>query len=304
MNRKIGFLIVSLLAVGLCLAGAYWYLFQYDAMPEHTQYRVDWDKARALAGGDGPLSVHSEKIADGEFYGWMLEAGGDWNKLPMEFRTFQLVYANGDTIMIDAIHDYTLHSEMALMRGYDEQAFARQQQGMREAKIIIVTHEHFDHARGLLSVIDEDDVVQKMFIPAAQRNSPRIQEAGLDTAMLAKLPAVDYQDMHQLAPGVVLIAAPGHTPGNQFVYVRRADGTEYAFIADIAWNARNYKHRRAKTVMMNLIAHENADLLNPQMAYFADLIPTSSMHFIIAHDATWTQDQIDRGLITPGLFLK
>lgn len=304
MNKKIGFLIASLLSVGLCLAGAYWYLFQYDAMPLHTPYRVDWDKARALAGSGGPLAVHTEKIADGEFYGWMLEAGGDWNRLPMEFRTFQLVYANGDTIMIDAIHDHTLHSSMALMLGYDDAAFAHQQQGMREAKAIIVTHEHFDHARGLLSVMDEEAVVKKMFIPAAQRNSPRIREAGLDEAMLAQLPPVDYQDMHQLAPGVVLIAAPGHTPGNQFVFVRLADGNEYAFIADIAWNARNYRNRRAKTVMMNLIAHEDAALLNPQMAYFADLIPTSPMHFIIAHDPTWTRDQIDRGLIKPGLFLK
>jgi glyoxylase-like metal-dependent hydrolase (beta-lactamase superfamily II) len=300
VNKKIGFLIVLL----LCLGGAYFYLFQYDALPMHTRYSVDWDKARALAGSEGPVAVHSEKIADGEFYGWMLEAGGDWNRLPMDFRAFQLVYANGDTIMIDAIHDHKLHSSMAMMLGYNDEGFAHQQQGMREARSIIITHEHFDHAAGLLSVINEDDVVKKMFIPVAQRNSPRILEAGFDATTLARLPQVDYQDMHQLAPGVVLIAAPGHTQGNQIVFVRLADGNQYAFIGDIAWNSRNYRNRRAKTVIMNLVAHEDASLLNPQIAYFADLIPTSPIHFVIAHDPKWTQDLIDRGLLKPGLVLK
>jgi glyoxylase-like metal-dependent hydrolase (beta-lactamase superfamily II) len=306
VNKKIGFLLVLLLFVG----AAYFYLFRYNALggygttAAHAGYSVDWDKVRALAGSEGPIAVHSEKIADGEFYGWMLEAGGDWNRLPMEFRTFQLVYANGDTIMIDAIHDHKLHSSMAMMLGYDDEAFAHQLQGMREAKTIIVTHEHFDHINGLLSVINEDDVAKKMFIPAAQRNSPRIREAGFDDAALAKLPPVDYQGMHQLAPGVVLIAAPGHTFGNQIVYVRLTDGNEYAFIGDIAWNARNYRNHLPKTVIMNLVAHEDAELLNPQIAYFADLIPTSPMHFVIAHDPEWTQDQIARGLIKPGLVLK
>lgn len=314
VNKKIAFLLVLVLLVG----AAYYYLFRYNALAGYdattadASYSVDWDKVRALAGSEGPIAVHSEKIADGEFYGWMLEAGGDWNRLPMEFRTFQLVYANGDTIMIDAVHDHALHSSMAMMLGYDDEAFAHQLQGMREAKTIIVTHEHFDHINGLLSVIDEDDVAKKMFIPAAQRNSPRIREAGFDDATLVKLPTVDYQGMHRLAPGVVLIAAPGHTFGNQIVYVRLADtdtttnvdGKEYAFIGDIAWNARNYRSHRAKTVIMNLVAHENAELLNPQIAYFADLIPNSPMHFIIAHDPQWTQDQVARGVIMQGLVLK
>lgn len=301
MNKKLGFLLVFL----LCIAGGYYYLFQYDALPLHTRYQVDWEQARRLAGSDGPIAVRTEKIADGELYGWMLEAGGEWSMVPIEFRVFQLVYGNGDTIMIDAPQNHELHRSMgSMMLDYRDDAFARMQQGMREASAIVVTHEHFDHINGLLSVIDEPAVASKMFLPAAQRNSERIREAGFDDAAVAKLPAVDYRDMHALAPGVVLIATPGHTDGNQIVFVRLADGKEYAFIGDIAWNARNYRNRRAKSVMMNLVAHEDASLLNAQIAYFADLIPTSKMHFVIAHDPQWTQSQIERGLVRQGLVLK
>jgi len=304
VNKKIGLSLASLLGTALAVGGAYFYLFRYNALPAQTSYSIDWAQAHTLAGSDGPVSVHSEKVADGEFFGWMLEAGGDWRGHPMEFRTFQLVYANGDTVIIDAVHDHKLHDTMPMMLGYDDRAFAHQQQGMREAVAIVVTHEHFDHAAGLLSVIGEEAVAQKMYIPAAQRNSPRIREVGFGDAALARLPAVDYQGMHRLAPGVVLIAAPGHTPGNQIVYVRLADGSAYAFISDIAWNSGNFTHRAAKSVLINLVAHEDAAQLNQQIAYFADLLPTSPIHFVIAHDPQWTRDLIDRGFIKPGLVLK
>jgi glyoxylase-like metal-dependent hydrolase (beta-lactamase superfamily II) len=39
-----------------------------------------------------------------------------------------------------------------------------------------------------------------------------------------------------LAPGVVLVKAPGHTPGSQLVYVRLQDEREYLFIGDVAWH--------------------------------------------------------------------
>jgi glyoxylase-like metal-dependent hydrolase (beta-lactamase superfamily II) len=37
----------------------------------------------------------------------------------------------------------------------------------------------------------------------------------------------------------VLIAAPGHTPGSQMVYVKLADGRELLFLGDVVWHMRN-----------------------------------------------------------------
>ena len=66
-----------LAVVGASLIGLWWYLFEYDALPAPGNYSVDWEAARALAGSGGPGSVHTELVAEGEFFGWMLMAGDD-----------------------------------------------------------------------------------------------------------------------------------------------------------------------------------------------------------------------------------
>ena len=62
---------------------------------------------------------------------------------------------------------------------------------------------------------------------------------------------IDYRLYLPVAPGVVLIEAPGHTPGHQMVYVRLAEGTEFVFIGDIGWlmeNVTELRLRPAETV--------------------------------------------------------
>jgi glyoxylase-like metal-dependent hydrolase (beta-lactamase superfamily II) len=40
----------------------------------------------------------------------------------------------------------------------------------------------------------------------------------------------------RLRPGVVLIKAPGHTPGSQVIYVKLASGREVILAGDVAWH--------------------------------------------------------------------
>ena len=55
--------------------------------------------------------------------------------------------------------------------------------------------------------------------------------------------AVRYQCLFVVALGVVLIKAPGHTPGSQLVYVCRADGRKYLFMGDTVSMADNIRLR-------------------------------------------------------------
>ncbi len=307
-------LVAGLLLVLFALAGAYHVLFVADGVPERSSLSIDWERVRTLAGpaDEGPHAIRSEVVAHGFFYGWMVCAGCGWGEVPMEFRTYQLVYGDGKSVVVDAVHDADRHASMPTMREYDAVAFARQTDALRRADRILLTHEHWDHANGLRAVIGEPKVRERMLIPAAQRRSQAMRDAGLTESELASLPALPDVDYRAVAPGVVAIAMPGHTPGSQVIYVRRAEGAEYLMLGDIVWSARNLRERRGKSRLISWVAGEARGPLLEQIAYFADLFADpaasdrdqpSKWHFIVAYDPEQNAALIEAGWIEVGLIL-
>ncbi len=294
---------------GLLLV-AYFLLFEKDSLPERSSLSIDWERVRTLAGPvhEGPRAIRSEVVAHGYFYGWMICAGCGWGEVPMEFRTYQLVYGDGKTVVVDAVHDAERHASMPTMREYDAEAFARQTEALRRADRILLTHEHWDHANGLRAVIGDPKVRERMLIPAAQRGSQAIRDAGLTESEIASLPQVADVDYCAVAPGLVALAMPGHTPGSQVVYVRRSDGAEYLMLGDIVWSARNLRERRGKSGLISWVAGEARGPLLDQIAYFADLAASDQgqppqWRFVVAHDPEQNAALIQDGWIETGLML-
>jgi glyoxylase-like metal-dependent hydrolase (beta-lactamase superfamily II) len=301
-------LLVSCVLLVAVLAAAYHVLFVDDPLPSASKRSIDWMRVRTLAGpvNEGPRAIRTDVVARGRFYGWMICAGCGWDEVPMEFRAYQLVYADGRSIVVDAVHDAERHAAMPMMGEYDAQAFTRQTEAIRRADRILLTHEHWDHASGLRAVIGEAAVRERLWIPQAQRGSAAMREAGLSAAELADLPATGEVAMQAVAPGVVVIPMPGHTPGSQVVYVRRADGNEYLFLGDIVWNARNLRERRGKSRMISWVAGEAPDALLDQIAFFADLAAgsgraPSSWRFVVAHDPEQNARLVAGGFLEAGL---
>jgi glyoxylase-like metal-dependent hydrolase (beta-lactamase superfamily II) len=307
-TRSRRFLLTLLLALPLSLPIAYHVLFVQDSLPTASTLSIDWPRVRTLAGpvNEGPRAIQSDVVARGSFFGWMICAGCGWDEVPMEYRTYQLVYANGESVVIDAVHDAERHAAMPLMGDYDTDAFARQTEALRRAEHILLTHEHPDHANGLRAVIAEPSVRARMWIPEAQRHSAAMRDAGLSEDELAGLPAIGAGPYYAVAPGVVVIPMPGHTPGTQVVYVRRSDGAEYLFLGDIVWNARNLRERRGKSRLISWVAGEDRGPLLDQIAYFADLAVSvgsspSGWYFVVAHDPEQNARLLDEGFLEAGL---
>ena len=59
---------------------------------------------------------------------------------------------------------------------------------------------------------------------------------------------VDYDRYLPVAPGIVLLEAPGHTPGSQMVYVALESGREYLLIGDAAWHMDGVRSMAGKDV--------------------------------------------------------
>lgn len=127
-------------------------------------------------------------------------------------------------------------------KSFDEETYRSIHEALRGAKLSVVTHEHHDHVAGVLSSPALEQVRMHTLLTRPQVQSlmvrPNDLRIKIDSAVAARYLVIDYDPILPIAPGVVLIKAPGHTVGSQMVYVRLASGAEIIIAGDIAWNMR------------------------------------------------------------------
>ena len=127
---------------------------------------------------------------------------------------------------------------------------------------ILLTHAHWDHASGL-----EDFPETPVLVSAEERRF--IDDGGWITALARSVPATRYTAYaFHAAPylgfeqsydiygdgAVVVVPAPGHTPGSVVVFVTVANGARYAFLGDLAWQLEGVQRRQERPWLMRLLA--------------------------------------------------
>src|SRR5690606_4378033 len=119
---------------------------------------------------------------------------------------------------------------------------------LRTARLIVFTHEHSDHMAGLLRLPDFAAVSPKALItPEQAPGGAKTGDLPWPADARSVIRPFAYRGMQAIAPGVVLIRTPGHTPGSQMIFARLADGHEYLFTGDTATMARSWQQLRARS---------------------------------------------------------
>ena len=206
--------------------------------------------------GAPPASINFIKFAESHrTYAAVIDGGTD-EPFVSARTAFQVVYPGG-TVMIDAGMDEAVHRFYGFGRDepYWQDRNDRVQAALSAANLIVVTHEHGDHVAGVLRSPDRDAIAARTILTEAQvrtlTTAPQLPEIRITEQQAGDYLVVDYRDYLPVAPGMVLIEAPGHTPGHQMVYVRLAQGTEYVFIGDVGWlidNVTELRLRPAETI--------------------------------------------------------
>lgn len=257
--------------------------------------------------GQLPLSINYLKYA-ASIRKWnkVIEGGGD-DACTMARTAFQIAYPEG-YIMVDAGMDRAVHHffEKESPQPFDDTLAAKVATAVQGAKMILITHEHGDHVAGVIRNAN-NTIPSKTLLTKEQVNSlindPQMPEIKLDEERSRQYIIAEFESVLPVAPGVVLIKAPGHTRGEIMIYTRLQNGKEYIFTGDVTWSFKGVQEKKQKPESERDRVGEEDNLIEDQLTWLNERLNKDKMIVLVSHDDVMLPQYVAQGFIRKGLEL-
>lgn len=302
--RRLGIAAVVLVAIA---GAAYWYYVLDGAVPAATAYKTDVAGWRALIASDAAMLPNEARI---EFVGrdtmpsQATQAGAEHKAFARTRVAIQLEGPQGSVIIDTAMDQATAEqSQQGDDKKFDAEAFGRVIAAMGVAAKVAVTHEHRDHIGGVLSFPVPERLAERLVLTKEQFEGLSATSKTPVPPAYASIQHLDLTQPARIAPGVVMIPAPGHTRGSAMFFVKLADGHELLFIGDIAWAFSNVRDAvtRPRFVQQLYMSGEDRVAVADQIRALHNLLSSEpALTIIPAHDAAYFDELIASGLLKTG----
>jgi glyoxylase-like metal-dependent hydrolase (beta-lactamase superfamily II) len=278
-----------------------------DLIPREAQAYPDnlLQRIRTAAGaipGERAESISFVKVAESHrTYAAVIEDGSD-EPFVSARTAFQVAFPDG-TVMLDSGMDEEVHRYYGFGREepYWQDVNDAVQAALREAQLILITHEHGDHVAGVLRTQYRDELAPKTILTKDQVRTlnlaPQLPQIRLTPAQARDYIVVDYEDVLPVAPGIVLIKSPGHTHGHQMIYVQLDNGREYLFIGDIGWSLDNITELKLRPAATITRVGEDPQALMYQMTWIKRVMDEEGLVVVPAHDDVLLARYVADGLL-------
>lgn len=132
---------------------------------------------------------------------------------------------------------------------------------------IVLTHAHWDHVSGLEDLPNIPVFVTKAELDFVNSGDPATKLArtiGTIAYNVYGFPDGPYMGFDKsfdlYADGsVVIVPAPGHTPGSVFIFITTSDAKRYLLVGDTAWQSENYERPAEKPWLARNLVDNDAE---------------------------------------------
>lgn len=298
---RVSIIVLGVLVVVAWAVGSY--LLGRTPVPEASSYVLDLDEARRVGGslpGALPLRVNHERVAEGYLPRGAIFAGESLRTVqPMVHGAYQVVYADGFGVIDSGLDEAGLRKRNP-DGTFHPDGYAAVQRALGDAKWIVITHEHSDHLGGIARFAEPGRLISRLLLTKEQLdNRDALTDADFPAELEGKMKPFFYGRYHALAPGVVLIKAPGHTPGTQMILVRLADGKELLFLGDVAWRMEQIQELWYRPrLVTDFFIGEDRDAVLAQFRTLHDLAERApELQLVISHDVDQRRALVATGIL-------
>ena len=163
----------------------------------------------------------------------------------------------------------------------------------KRLRFILLTHAHWDHVSGvpdfpnvpvLVTAAEHRFIYASGFpnAPARTIDPKRYQDYGFDGGRY-----LGFEQSHDLYGdgSIVIVPAPGHTPGSVVVFVTLPSGARYAFVGDLVWELEGLAEREQRPWLEARVLGEDPSAVQDSMRRLNAIVTRyPQMKIVASHD--------------------